>query len=997
MIKFDYSASSIQCVSTPDNDLLTYPNSDWFRSIAMRVAGRMTGSNAQYIFSNNGSATGAINLALIPEGDSTAANRRKLALYINNAVTPRIGTTTFADGQDSVLFLQRETDVCTLYSCPVLATDPTDGSAVVTELSFAMTTSYNGSGGFYVASRSDMLAARLSDQAFGHLKAINRALTKLEMAKIAYGMRLVDLGYTPLLEVGMVNLSDVVDTGPNTFPFAVNGSPSAVAEPAFGFTPPIPVPAAIDVTSPLADRVIQRGFSVPLNGTYAGDAPATIEYRLYAPDGVTARTAWTPIPSATIADGNWSGAPTLPKGATDADRIAVRSKNSTGAVIVQSAVKSAQFFVGGLVATIGSSSAALLYASNSGTGFTAAGNVRKMSSSSFTWGTLGTAGAATLFANSLAQQSGMPIGMLAYGDSGTTLADWLGSGTMWTNFANAVAAAGGKLEAAYITVGSNDAATGSITSRAAHLANMRALVDRVRALTGQPDLPIMWSGSNRRPALSTTQSSYLRMAENDIGDYANVSHVQTIDFEVHTDNIHLSPNAGGFPASIARAAEVWGRRLYGDGVYARGPKSTAFTFSGDTVTATPQLRNGSASGLTPNSDFTGFTVTDSVGTPNALSRTLVDGKPTIKFDRALVAPVKVTHLSGGNPDVSALIYDNGATPLPMHVETDLAATDGAPPADVTAPIMSGSIAVSGVTQTGFTMSWGAATDNTGVDHYETSINGGSNWSSVGASLSRVVTGAAAGTSFQLRVRAHDSAGNQSNVLSATATTASASDTTAPVLTGQLAVSNITYNSADLVWPTASDNVGVVGYERSLDAGATWAAVGSLPTAALSGFAASTTYQVRVRAYDAAGNRSAALEKSFSTLAAPGNPDPEMSFTPSPSRTLTVSPTSKALTGGPWWNLAIPSKPRGAKDPQATLDVTLNWGPWLADIGNPAIAKFTATIFGVTKVGAYAEGALTTMVFSGGTGAEATITFEIETATTPPLKDERTVYIDLVNQ
>lgn len=123
----------------------------------------------------------------------------------------------------------------------------------------------------------------------------------------------------------------------------------------------------------------------------------------------------------------------------------------------------------------------------------------------------------------------------------------------------------------------------------------------------------------------------------------------------------------------------------------------------------------------------------------------------------------------------------------------------------------------------------------------------------------------------------------------------------------------------------------------------------------------------------------------------------MSFTPSPSRTLTVSPTSKALTGGSWWNLSNPAKPRGAKDPQATLDITLNWAPWLADIGNPPIAKFTATIFGVTQVGAYAEGALTTMVFSGGTSGEATITFEIETATTPPLKDERTVYIDLVNQ
>lgn len=90
-----------------------------------------------------------------------------------------------------------------------------------------------------------------------------------------------------------------------------------------------------------------------------------------------------------------------------------------------------------------------------------------------------------------------------------------------------------------------------------------------------------------------------------------------------------------------------------------------------------------------------------------------------------------------------------------------------------APAMSGSITVSGITSSGYAFAWSAGTDDVGVDHYETSIDGGTTWTSAGTALTRTVTGRPASTTDNLRVRAHDVAGLTSNVLSATATTLAA--------------------------------------------------------------------------------------------------------------------------------------------------------------------------------------------------------------------------------
>jgi len=91
------------------------------------------------------------------------------------------------------------------------------------------------------------------------------------------------------------------------------------------------------------------------------------------------------------------------------------------------------------------------------------------------------------------------------------------------------------------------------------------------------------------------------------------------------------------------------------------------------------------------------------------------------------------------------------------------------------------------------------------------------------------------------------------------------DTQPPSTPGPVQVNAITDTGAALSWAASSDNVGVVGYEvtaagRTVSTGA--------PSLTLSGLAPQTAYTVSVRAYDAAGNRSAASTGSFTTGATP---------------------------------------------------------------------------------------------------------------------------------
>lgn len=763
MLKVDKTAAIKQYFSTPDNPVLTLPNTDTTLLMTVGFIGDMSGSDPQYILSNNVIGTNGINITQFASGDSAPANRNRIGVYVGSGTTVDILTdATVAAGEYWVFAIVRTVGSMTIKACKVLSTVPTDASAVTGGTIYATSATYDGSAGLFYGSRSDLAVDRLSNQAFGNSALVPRALTDLEIAKYASGMRIADLGYTSTFDISIVN-GVVVDAGPNALQFTISGSPTVVAAPPYGFgapalTAPVitgaptitgspavgvtvgytaapvsgnptPTPSqqwavngvdivgataatytptasdsgktltvrqiatnsqgtdsepsagvviaaasssTITVNAPANRRFYQRTGSVApvdLSGTYTGTAPASIEYLRHDANGNPVGT-WSAM-TATIGGGTWSATPNMLIGGPN--RIATRSLTLGGVVIATSNVHENVFFVGALHAWLGSSSAEKRFDSTSGTGFTPRGDVG-MYGPATGWAAFDTAGCAIVEANSLAEQSSMPAAMLNLGKGGTTLADWLvTTRPEWTAFVAAVAAVGGKLETANITVGSNDAAEGIVVSREQHAANLRLLISRVRAVTNQPNLLIVLSGMNRRNNANVAQADMVRMAENDVGEDANVLHIQTLDFLLSGDNVHLSSSDAGFPASARRNGYVVGRKLYGDGVHARGPKITAFNYSGNTISATLQHRNGLD--FAPAAVPTGFVVSDDSGAAVVQSVTRINAtRLQITCDRPLTTNAKVTYLAGAAPAVNRQIFDTGATPLPMHVETALVAT-----------------------------------------------------------------------------------------------------------------------------------------------------------------------------------------------------------------------------------------------------------------------------------------------------------------------------------
>ena len=777
MLKLNRAAGN-QYIYTPDNAVLTYPNSDWTQLITYNVAGDISGSDPQYISSNNVIGAAGINLAHLAALDADTAARNKLGAFIGAGTVADIkGLTTLVPGATIGVVLVRSNGVITMKTCGILASLPTDGSAVVSEGSYAVSTAFDGSGGFYIGSRSDRAANRLSDNAFGRFAFVDRALSDLEIAKWCYGMKIPDLGYVPTFEVDPKDLGSVIDTGPNALPFTVSGTPTVIAEPAYGFRagsaePPVEQPAAavtiVLAAANLAHLQTAGTADVPLSGAYEGGAPTSIEVQFYAADRTTVLMPWAPVADAVIGGGAWSGALSVPTGGPYFSKV--RSKNGAD-VLAESGITSAKFLVGGLILDIGSSSSSRKYTSDSGTGYTPSEKTMVMSGSTPAWAPMSSSGAGTLFAALMAEELDCPIGMLSYGVSGTRLSQWLDkSSTRWQNVVRAVAKAGGKLTAVYITVGSNDVEAGTVTSEASHLANMRQLAQNLRDLTGQPDLIIVWVGSNSRPGLASPGVNYLRMAEAAIGADEHVFHVQNTDLPIlASDQVHMTP--AGFATLMARAAYVLGEGIR-TGAKLRGPKIERFECWGNQVRGTVLHRNKNANALSPPSGFSGFAVTvDGTAATITSSGVLSGSQFELLLDRSTDgAAVVVTYQAGGAPNVTAPVFDNGTLALPMVVETSLATTPGAAAPDTTAPVMTGAISIANITTSGATLSFQAATDDVGVAGYEYSINGGASYVNAGLSRSFAVTTLTASTTYQVRVRAYDAAGNRSTPLSTSFTT-----------------------------------------------------------------------------------------------------------------------------------------------------------------------------------------------------------------------------------
>jgi len=139
----------------------------------------------------------------------------------------------------------------------------------------------------------------------------------------------------------------------------------------------------------------------------------------------------------------------------------------------------------------------------------------------------------------------------------------------------------------------------------------------------------------------------------------------------------------------------------------------------------------------------------------------------------------------------------------------------------------------------------------------------------------------------------------------------AADTTAPVMTGEITVSAITTSGATLSCPTATDAVGVAGYEYSIDGSENYIVI---PNAArsvvVSGLPAGMLHEAYMRAFDAAGNRSQQpLVKSFTTLSAqPPAQDAVVAATVAESRRVAFPGGTRVVAFGTVPSAAVPNAP-----------------------------------------------------------------------------------------
>jgi chitodextrinase len=210
-------------------------------------------------------------------------------------------------------------------------------------------------------------------------------------------------------------------------------------------------------------------------------------------------------------------------------------------------------------------------------------------------------------------------------------------------------------------------------------------------------------------------------------------------------------------------------------------------------------------------------------------------------------------------------------------------------ADSTPPSSPTGLAASGVTQTGFVLSWTASSDDTGVAGYDVYRDGNKVASPTATSVTQ--NGLACGKSYALEVSARDAAGNASPRALLTVSTGACAtppaDTTPPSTPPGLGVSGATRTSVLLGWNASIDNSGVAGYRVYING--TYTTTATQLSATILRLSCGTAYTFGVEAVDAVGNTSVRASVTGSTTACP-----DIAAPTAPTNLVTTSRTATSV-------------------------------------------------------------------------------------------------------
>lgn len=208
------------------------------------------------------------------------------------------------------------------------------------------------------------------------------------------------------------------------------------------------------------------------------------------------------------------------------------------------------------------------------------------------------------------------------------------------------------------------------------------------------------------------------------------------------------------------------------------------------------------------------------------------------------SPATIANTGGGGNQASislAFSYPGGGPVAPTLTTPTAAAAS--------ATTSTGSVSTD---QANGTLYWLTNTSSTAT---ATAVKAGSSQAVTATGTQTTVSsGLTASTTYYTHFLHRNASGQDSTVVSSASFTTPTSDTTPPTMNGSITVGTKTSGSISISYPAASDNVAVTGYEVSSNGGSTWSDNSTSLSYTFLGLAALTSYNLRVRAYDAAGNR-----------------------------------------------------------------------------------------------------------------------------------------------
>lgn len=305
-------------------------------------------------------------------------------------------------------------------------------------------------------------------------------------------------------------------------------------------------------------------------------------------------------------------------------------------------------------------------------------------------------------------------------------------------------------------------------------------------------------------------------------------------------------------------------------------------------------------------DLTWSAATDTGGSGLAGYRIFRNGSSTVL---ALTTTTSYTDTSvAPNTTYSYVVhaYDVAGNQSSASVVVTVTTPGSPPPADTTAPTAPQNLTATAISTTSIALNWTASSDagGSGLAGYRIYRNGSTAVLATVTTTTYTDASAVANTTYSYVVRAIDGAANQSDISnSASATTPAPPpppDTTAPSVPQNLNGAATAPTSIVLNWTPSNDTggSGLAGYRIYRNGSATALATVPVGTTTYTdaSVAQSTNYTFVVRAFDGAGNQSAASNSvSVTTPATPPPPDTTPPSVPQNLNASASNSTSIVLT------------------------------------------------------------------------------------------------------